>query len=193
MRLAPIIAAICLAAAPVAAVESFQPGSGAFAQRVIAITDPVPAPETPMVAPDGGETTLADHRGKVAVVTIWATWCHVCELEMPRIDALAAEMAGRDIAFAPVSVDDPPAFPRVAEHMAAKGYANLPALWDKDFALASRIGVRGTPTTLIVDRFGQVVAAFEGQAPWGAAEMRAYLDALMAAEDPAASRGLLAR
>ena len=76
--------------------------------------------------------------------------------------------------------------------MAEKGYANLPALLDRDFALAGRVGLRGTPTTLIIDRFGQVVAAFEGQAPWGAAETRAYLEALMAAEDAAASRGLLA-
>lgn len=188
-----LLSAILLAAPPARAIESFEPGTGAFAQRVLAISEAVPAPETAIERPDGSTVSLRDFRGRVAVVTIWATWCHVCEMEMPVIDALAAEMAGRDIVFLPVSVDDPPAFPAVAEHMKAKGYRRLPALWDRDFALASRIGVRGTPTTLIVDRFGQVVAAFEGQAPWSAPETRAYLDALMAAPDAASSRGLLSR
>ena len=62
----------------------------------------------------------------------------------------------------------------------------------RHFALAGRIGVVGTPTTIIVDRFDQVVAAFQGQAPWNDPEMVAWLEALLTAEDAESSRMLLA-
>ncbi|MEO0362483.1 MAG: hypothetical protein AAF322_15295, partial [Pseudomonadota bacterium] len=68
----------------------------------------------------------------------------------------------------------------------------LPVMLDRNFALAGRVGLRGTPTTLIVDKFGRIVAGFEGRGPWTDPATIDYLEALIAAEDEAASASLLA-
>ena len=80
----------------------------------------------------------------------------------------------------------------VENHYKSHGFKNLPILIDRHHALSGRVGLRGTPTTIIVDKFSQVVAAFEGQAPWHDAETIEYLNALTAAENAVQSREILA-
>lgn len=169
------------------------PEGGRLAERVIRVSREVPAPETPLTdARTGAETTLAAWRGEVAVVTLWATWCGVCLIEMPKLEALAERYEGEGVAFLAVSVDEgEDAAAKVRAHFAAKGYVRLPPLLDPDHLLAAQVGMRGTPTTIVVDRFGQVVAAFEGLAPWGDEATHDWLAALLAAESPEASRALL--
>lgn len=189
MRILALIAALLLAQ-PVLAFEPTP--NGVFSQRVISIVEEVPAPETVLDQPDGRRSSLVDYKGKVSVVTLWATWCHVCEIEMPIVDRLAGENANDAIAYLPVSVDEAPAVDLVSRHYKSHGFKNLPILIDRHHALAGRVGLRGTPTTIIVDKFSQVVAAFEGQAPWQEAETLAYLNALTEATDAEQSREILA-
>lgn len=182
------LAAMLLAATAVA----FEPSDGGvFAERVIAITDEVAAPDTILDLPNDETTTLAAFRGQVTIVPIWATWCHVCELEMPIIDSLAEDWAAKGVTLAPVSVDEAPAIDLIADHIAAHKLRNFTVMHDRDWALAGRVGLRGTPTTLIVDKFSQIVAAFEGQAPWTDPALNAYLAKLVKADDPVSSRNLL--
>jgi thioredoxin-like negative regulator of GroEL len=80
----------------------------------------------------------------------------------------------------------------VEKHYKTHNFKNLPILIDRHHALAGRVGLRGTPTTIIVDKFSQVVAAFEGQAPWHNVETIEYLDALASAASAEQSREILA-
>ena len=187
MRILALTAALLLAQPALA----FEPeANGVFSQRVISIVEEVPAPETVLDQPDGARSSLVDYKGKVSVVTLWATWCHVCEIEMPIVDRMAGANDNDAIVYLPVSVDEAPALDLVQKHYRKHGYTNLPILIDRHHALAGRVGLRGTPTTIIVDKFSQVVAAFEGQAPWDDAETTAYLNALVAAAEQ--SREILA-
>ena len=49
--------------------------------------------------------TLADYRGKVVLVNIWATWCPPCRAEMPSMERLHQKLAGTDFRIAAVSVE----------------------------------------------------------------------------------------
>lgn len=176
-----------------AAVGFFAPPEGGyFEDRVIRVTREVAAPETPLTdARSGEETTLAAFRGEVAVVSLWATWCSVCLTEMPKLAALQERYAGRGLSVVTVSVDEEDAAAKVLAHLDQRGLGGLPPLLDPDHLLAAQVGMRGTPTTIVVDRFGQVVAAFEGLAPWGDEATHDWLAALLAAESAEASRLLL--
>jgi thiol-disulfide isomerase/thioredoxin len=50
-----------------------------------------------------GPVTLAQYKGKVVVLNLWATWCPPCLKELPALDRLAALMNGGDVVVLAVS------------------------------------------------------------------------------------------
>ncbi|WP_353718534.1 TlpA disulfide reductase family protein [Dyadobacter sp. 676] len=65
-----------------------------------------PAPVFSGITPDGKTVSLADLRGKIVYVDIWATWCGYCIDEFPDSKKVQAEFQGNDqVAFLYVSVD----------------------------------------------------------------------------------------
>ncbi len=42
----------------------------------------------------GRSVTLADYRGQVVVLNVWATWCQPCRVEMPALERLSRRMGG---------------------------------------------------------------------------------------------------
>ena len=50
--------------------------------------------------------TLADYKGKVIVLNIWATWCQPCVVEMPTIERLRRQVPDSDLKVVAVSIDD---------------------------------------------------------------------------------------
>ena len=54
---------------------------------------------------EGQARKLADFKGKVLLVNIWATWCGPCRTEMPALDRLQVRLGGSDFDVIPVSID----------------------------------------------------------------------------------------
>ena len=113
-------------------------------------------------------TTLAGDRtgvsrlaeGRVALVSLWATWCEACTKEMDALNRLDAKTAGgRDAVVIGVDVGEEPE--KVADFARQRGlrYAQLV---DTDFVFADALGQRRVPATLVVDRHGRIV--FRGDA-----------------------------
>lgn len=50
--------------------------------------------------------SLADYKGQVVLVNVWATWCGPCREEMPSMEALYKEFAPRGFKIVAVSVDE---------------------------------------------------------------------------------------
>jgi thiol-disulfide isomerase/thioredoxin len=126
---------------------------------------------------DGKPVNLANFRGKVLVVNVWATWCVPCRTEMPTLAALQRKYAGTDLMVLPVSVD------RAKDVPDAKNFIDvnepLPLFNDPAFALPGKLKLRGMPSTVIYDRQGREVARFEGETNWNTAETWALVDALL--------------
>lgn len=66
-----------------------------------------PAPKFAYNDINGNTVSLDDLQGKVVYIDVWATWCGPCRAELPHLEAMQEEMAGReDIVFASISVDE---------------------------------------------------------------------------------------
>src|SRR6266403_886929 len=81
-------------------------GGAPPALRQFIPTDPPrPAPEIAFADGAGKTVSLADFRGRVVLVNLWATWCEPCIREMPSLDRLQAALGGDDFAILLVSQD----------------------------------------------------------------------------------------
>ena len=103
---------------------------------------------------DGSEFRLADCRGKVTIINLWATYCAPCVQELPYFSRLYKEHEG-DLAMLAVHsgvvTDDP------AEYAADKDWA-MPVAVDTDGRIFQIVGAGAAlPQTIVLNRRGEVV------------------------------------
>lgn len=127
----------------------------------------------------GHARSLADFKGKVVVLNIWATWCVPCRREMPTLDRLQAALAGPDFEVIPVSID------RGGIDTIRKFYADIAVhrlgmYADTSGNVLHEGGALGLPTTLIINRSGQEVARIVGPAEWDSTEIMQFLRPIIA-------------
>ena len=104
--------------------------------------------------------SLADSRGSVTLVNIWATWCVPCLQATPHLKALAASFAKEDFLILGISVDDDR---KKLEGYLAKEKIGWPQYWDQAKMLTFRtFRVSTFPTYLVVDPEGKVAKQFLG-------------------------------
>lgn len=140
---------------------------------------PRPVPEITFENGDGEPMTLADFRGKVIVLNIWATWCPPCRREMPTLDRLQAELGSERFEVLALSIDS--AGPSVVrEFFAEEGIEHLALYIDTSARALPRLDIRGVPTTLMVDAEGCEVARLIGEADWATPAMLDYFRGLIA-------------
>ena len=150
---------------------------GSFAQFT-ANDAPSPAPQAGFTA-NGKPTSLADFRGRVVLLNFWATWCGPCVAEMPSLDRLEAALGGEDFVVVAVSEDRNPAV--VEPFFSGHQIQHLAQYHDPGGALASAFGIRGLPTSAVIDRKGNVVGRIEGPAEWDSAQAKALIRHYMSA------------
>jgi thiol-disulfide isomerase/thioredoxin len=132
---------------------------------------------------EGRETGFGAFRGRGLVVNFWATWCPPCVAEMPALDRAQAALARDGIEVLPLS-SDRGGRAQVAPFYARTGLKNL-AIWlDPRGAAGRAFGIRGLPTTVILDRRGLEVARLEGEAEWDHPEMLAAIRRLVRGPAP---------
>jgi len=120
------------------------------------------------------ELTLADFRGKVVLLNIWATWCVPCRKELPALDRLQAKLGGDDFIVLPLSIDRA-GLPAVQRFYGKLGLQKLGIYLDSAGAGSRGLGIPGVPTTLLIDRDGREVARKMGAAEWDGPEMAALI------------------
>lgn len=152
---------------------------GAFEKLDIPAT-PRPAPTTVFTSMDGKPATLADFKGRVVVMNLWATWCAPCKAEMPTLAKLQSAYATQPVTVLPISVDRDSDLNLVREEMAAN--PPLVTYRDPSYKLSFDLQPRaqGYPTTIIYDRQGRERARLAGPADWSAPEVRGIVEKLLA-------------
>lgn len=135
----------------------------------------------PFVDGDGRERTLADFRGRVVLLNIWATWCAPCREEMPTLDALQARLGGDDFHVLPLSIDRAGLGPvrRFYEEIAIQ---HLKMYLAEDIKAMQAFAVLGLPTTILIDRRGLELGRLAGPAEWDSAQNMALFESAIASE-----------
>jgi thiol-disulfide isomerase/thioredoxin len=138
-------------------------------------TDPPrPAPDIGFGDLMGKDHSLADWRGQVVLVNLWATWCQPCVEEMPALGRLQATLGGRDFTVLALSSDRGGG--RVVEPFLEKmKLEGLPVFLDPKSAVVRAFGARGLPTSILIDREGREVGRLEGAAAWDSAAAAALI------------------
>lgn len=107
------------------------------------------APDISGTLLDGTRTSLQQLRGQPVLVHFWATWCPVCDLEQTSIDAIADDYPVLSIAMDETGKAD------ILAYMDKK-QVDYPVIHDPSGALARRYGVRGVPSSFILDANGDI-------------------------------------
>lgn len=153
-----------------------------------AIDPPRLAPDTPFLDAAGRERTLADFRGRVVLLNLWATWCGPCVEEMPALDRLQARLGGEDFTVLALSQDRDGAA-RVEPFYREHGLAALEIYLDPQNRLMRALGAHGLPTTLLIDREGRIRRLLLGPAAWDAPEAVALIEAYIRESGSAEATG----
>jgi peroxiredoxin len=102
---------------------------------------------------NGAEVRLADYKGKVILLNVWATWCGPCELEIPELIEAYSKYKDKGLVVLGISLDDPAETLRA---YAPKKNMNYPLLlWDDKFDDAYG-PIVGVPITFFIDRDGTI-------------------------------------
>ena len=128
-------------------------------------------------SPNGKTLRLADYKGNVVFLNFWATWCPPCKEEMPAMERLYQRYKAKGFVVLAVSVDAegaPIVIPFVTEHK-----LTFPIGLDPKMTLAERYGVRGLPTSFLVDRKGTLVALALGPREWNGKTAHALIESLL--------------
>ena len=116
-----------------------------------------PAPEVVMPELDGQVFDLAQARGKVVILSLWATWCAPCRAEMPILDQAYKAHGAEGLEVVGMSADRLKSRSDVVRVMADFHYPSGMALE----ARTNGFGVpRALPQTFVIDRKGVVRGVF---------------------------------
>jgi peroxiredoxin len=130
----------------------------------IAAAAPVsgPAPSFELKARTGEAVSLADLRGEVVMINFWATWCGPCRQEMPHLEALYQRYGSLGFTLLGVNVEDDP---KGAEAWLAETPVSFPILFDSENEVTKLYDVVAMPSTVLVDRSGNMRYIHHGYKP----------------------------
>ena len=119
---------------------------------------PRSAPALPAKVLQPPAVTIAQLRGRPAIVHFWASWCGPCQKEAPELARLPGELRGRATL---VGVDYTDAAGS-AKAFIARHRWRFGILADPDGRVGDAYGLNGLPTTFIVDADGRIVQRLTG-------------------------------
>ncbi|MCW3818582.1 redoxin domain-containing protein [Micromonospora sp. DR5-3] len=119
-----------------------------------------PAPALSGTTLDGGRFALAEARGQVVLVNVFASWCGPCRDELPLLVDTERSWSPRGLRVVGLNIRD--GVDAVRALLDETGATGLTVVPDPDGTRAVEWGVRGVPETFVVDRDGRLVDRRQG-------------------------------
>jgi thiol-disulfide isomerase/thioredoxin len=149
----------------------------AFSRAGLQVLDErVPITDFSLSLLNGKPQTLSGLKGRAIFLNFWATWCPPCREEMPSMEVLYRRFKDKGLEFLAVNIQEDKK--DVAAFMREFGLT-FPVILDSTGEVSAIYGIRGIPTTYIIDREGGIIAAAVGGRPWDSADMISAFDLLL--------------
>ena len=95
----------------------------------------------------------SDYRGKVIYLDFWASWCGPCQISVPKLIELQADLNFNEFEVVAINVDEEPAR---ARRFLERFDINYTVLADPAGGIAARYELKGMPTAFIIDQEGRI-------------------------------------
>jgi len=125
----------------------------------------------------GKKVELKHFEGKVVFLNFWATWCGPCKDEMPSMEALYSQFKERGFVFLAISVDYAGLKP--VKKFIEKYRYTFPVLIDPECKTLDLFGIKGIPTTLLIDKKGLILGKAIAPRDWKKPEVISILNLLL--------------
>ena len=123
---------------------------------------PQPAPDFTLKSLSGENLKLSELRGQVVLVNFWASWCGPCRQEMPLLDEMYQRYQKLGFTILGVNVEQDAA---AAQAMLKESPVHFPVLFDPQSTASKLYNLNAMPTTVLVDRSGNVRYLHQGYMP----------------------------
>ena len=118
------------------------------------------APDFTLSGLDGKPFRFYDQKGKVIILDFWATWCPPCRAELPHFKSLYQEYQQKGLEIIGVALDESGA--KVVKPFVEDNKITYPILIGNQKVAEDYGGIRGIPTTFIIDRHGHIIKKLVG-------------------------------
>jgi thiol-disulfide isomerase/thioredoxin len=135
-------------------------------------------PEAAFFTDSDQRKTLADFKGQVVLVNLWATWCPPCIVELPALDSLQAKLKDRNFKVIAIAMDQPP-LSTVTAFLQGRDITHLDVYWDKERQIPLKWRYDGLPVSFLIDAEGHVVHKFNGPQEWDKGAVFAKISSLL--------------
>jgi peroxiredoxin len=127
----------------------------------------------------GEQVSLSALKGKVVVLSFWATWCGPCKEEMPHLQKMYQAKKDAGLEILSISTDDARSASKVKPFIMKNGYT-FTVLLDKDSSVIGTYNPAKTlPYTVVVDKNGEIAKVTSGYNPGDEKELEALVDELL--------------
>lgn len=135
-----------------------------------------PAPGFSLPTKAGETLALGDLKGQVVMINFWATWCGPCRKEMPLLDALYKRYSKLGFTLVGVNVEEDSSG---ADDYLKETPVSFPILLDAKNQVSELYDVNAMPTTVLVDREGNMRFLHKGYKPGDENEYQNWIRTLI--------------
>lgn len=132
-----------------------------------------------LIDSSGKTFSFVDYRGKVVILSFWASWCTPCLIELPSFAELEKKFGDRGLRVIPVNMDDGDEGKTFAKDFWAKKEFPFPSFFDTSKQLAQQFEVDMLPSNFVIDRKGRLVFSSFGANDWTSQQTIEFIEGLL--------------
>ncbi|MDH3527020.1 MAG: TlpA family protein disulfide reductase [Gammaproteobacteria bacterium] len=133
-----------------------------LSSTVSAGTVQAPAPDFTLKSDSGENLRLSEMRGEVVLINFWASWCGPCRQEMPILSELHDKYKTMGFTVLGINVEENSSD---ARKLLKEMPVSFPVLFDNDSSVSKQYDVAAMPSTVLVDRDGNMRYLHKGYKP----------------------------